>query len=396
MGKRQEKGKKLVKDDAIADAPCKKCGTPSQFQGARLEFITARVPDYLRHSKNKTLDDFWSDLTHDYWWRFPWRIPLNEEVPEPPEEEVPADAEAAFRALHLDLLSEEAAEKSKIQKETKKKIKAWYNRQRPGKMKMQQNPYFEYLARVRDSEKRSPPKRVPDYQFYIQHPDFKEQVAQHFEELHQDAPRNKHISLRCEVARDMLAAEPEDVKARLKEENTKAYDTEVAEYEEDDDDDEADPDEAVKEKCRKEFLPIVAPLLTVLRKYTGYMINIVAARVNGSSFDVVSANAGTVDGKDWAKWDPTGYGEMLPKFLKFVHALDQGEGSGEGTQGPLPCAPPPPQHDGAAPSGLAAIAQDMLTMTDNVEMSDPVPDTAGDSEMGPPPPPLSPRTMMIG
>ena len=34
----------------------------------------------------------------------------------------------------------------------------------------------------------------------------------------------------------------------------------------------------------------------------------------------VSANAGTVNGKDWAQWDPVKYVDMLPNVLRFVHA----------------------------------------------------------------------------
>jgi hypothetical protein len=33
-----------------------------------------------------------------------------------------------------------------------------------------------------------------------------------------------------------------------------------------------------------------------------------------------SANAGVVDGKDWARWDPEGYTTTLKMYLKFVHA----------------------------------------------------------------------------
>jgi hypothetical protein len=33
-----------------------------------------------------------------------------------------------------------------------------------------------------------------------------------------------------------------------------------------------------------------------------------------------SANSGTVNGKDWPRWDPEGYAGTLKTYLKFVHA----------------------------------------------------------------------------
>jgi hypothetical protein len=40
---------------------------------------------------------------------------------------------------------------------------------------------------------------------------------------------------------------------------------------------------------------------------------------------MISANAGTVDNKDWAWWDPEGYSTTLKTYLKFVHAGYLGE-----------------------------------------------------------------------
>jgi hypothetical protein len=111
------------KSRADPDEPPKKRGNPSQFSASRLEFLQDRIPEYLRHSKKKTTDEFWADLMHDYWRKFPWRVPLLEEPPPPdPEAAVAtsAEAEAAFKALDRNLTDEEHAMKSNIQKETKK------------------------------------------------------------------------------------------------------------------------------------------------------------------------------------------------------------------------------------------------------------------------------------
>ncbi|KAJ7789798.1 hypothetical protein B0H14DRAFT_3502526 [Mycena olivaceomarginata] len=175
---------------------------------------------------------------------------------------------------------------------------------------------------------------------------------------------------RCEVARDMLAQEPKEVRERLDAEHRTAHELAVAEREKEEEEGTLPScDEEIQAKCREEFLPIVAPLLMGLRAYTGYTINIVAGRVNRGLFDVVSANAGTVDGKDWAKWDPVGYGEMLPRFLKFVHAASSGDADNVPTPDALDI--PTPTDEGAAPeaprpSGLAdsVIGSEMIQLPD--------------------------------
>ncbi|KAJ7080156.1 hypothetical protein B0H15DRAFT_953647 [Mycena belliarum] len=68
----------------------------------------------------------------------------------------------------------------------------------------------------------------------------------------------------------------------------------------------------------------INPLLTGLKAYTGYTISVVAACIlEDGEVDYISANAGTVDGKDWAGWDPVGYAQMLLDFLRFAHTQQQ-------------------------------------------------------------------------
>ncbi|KAJ7732734.1 hypothetical protein DFH07DRAFT_780844 [Mycena maculata] len=332
------------------DAPAKKRGSPSDFQCQRLVFLTERIDDYITASKkgrgknSSDLSNFWRDLFFDYWRRFPWRLPLSEEPPAEPEAP-PANAEEAFRALDLDLTSDEQDEKAKVQRETKDKIKRWFNRQRPGKMGIHGNPYFEYLAKMWNDE--GAPRKPTEYHFYMNHPEFKERVrAAGDEAAAKEEDLKKRIAARGKIARKMLAAEPPDVQKRLLDERDAAHRAAMEEYEA------SDPglpsvDPAVQAECRENLMATIAPLLSGLNVYTGYLFNIVAVRVSeDGSFDVVSANAGDVGGKDWASWDPTAYGQMLPQFLKFVHAnhlRDQiiiliGEAELIGQQPPTPTA----------------------------------------------------------
>jgi hypothetical protein len=88
------------------------------------------------------------------------------------------------------------------------------------------NPWTPWLARLRRPDDKSP-KRITDYQFYMQHPDFKERVATTFHDKHWDAPRAERLARRCEVAREMFQAELEEVKTRIREEAKEEHEGEV-------------------------------------------------------------------------------------------------------------------------------------------------------------------------
>ncbi|KAJ7179968.1 hypothetical protein C8R43DRAFT_1117312 [Mycena crocata] len=253
--------------------PPRKRGCPSDFKGARLTFMLPRLAGYIKASRGgkKSTKQFWRDFFFDYWREFPWRLPFDED-PVPGTVNNPETAEEAFKALDLDLSEAEAARKSKIQTDTKK------------------------------------------------HDDYKEGVQLAFIDKYPDVPNNKRVNLLCEVAREQLALEPEDVQEEMKKECQAAHQANLAAYE-------ADTDqlpvmtEETRKYAREKFVATVNPLLSALQSFTGYTLNILAARVNGDEFEVESANAGTVGGKDWADWDPVKYNEnVVPNFLRFVHA----------------------------------------------------------------------------
>ncbi|KAF8177189.1 hypothetical protein K438DRAFT_1770283 [Mycena galopus ATCC 62051] len=89
--KQRKKGddSKRAEEPNSDDAPSKKRGQPSDFKGARLKFLTERIPDYVAASKKKGtsaaktegLVAFWPKLFEEYWTRFPWRLPLKDELP---------------------------------------------------------------------------------------------------------------------------------------------------------------------------------------------------------------------------------------------------------------------------------------------------------------------------
>ncbi|KAJ7106176.1 hypothetical protein C8R44DRAFT_886068 [Mycena epipterygia] len=349
--------------------------------------MTAELPKYIEASRKHDTPEFWWTFFPQYWCLFNWRLKLNEEPPDTPEEE-PADTEAAFIALDLELTEDEKAGKKAIQAATKTKIKGWYNRQRPAHIGIQGNPYFGFLAQMRKRSDEPPPKRVSDYQYYLQHPDFKEKVAAQFAIASDSEPKSKHLAIRCRVARELLAEESEEVRQQLKEEAKEVHEQEMAEYEEEDQGLlSVDPEMT---RVRARFLETVGPLLEGLQVYTEYTINIVAAWVEEENFDTVSVNTDMVGGKDWARWDPAGYAQMLPSFLKFVHARHL-EATGSiapagPSIGPSTTIPVPEPADVNAPT--PAISPTDSTTNDVGPGPTNAQRTSGDVDM-PPPAPLN-------
>ncbi|KAJ7312230.1 hypothetical protein DFH08DRAFT_822266 [Mycena albidolilacea] len=129
MAKRKVKAKH---NDNLSDdnAPQKKCGQPSIFKGARFDFLTSKIPEYIDTSKKKSgkeaktegLAPFWADLFEEYWEHFPWDLPLDQDpIPDavPLPDLDPQTAEEAVEALGAPLSPEESERKSKVQNEIK-------------------------------------------------------------------------------------------------------------------------------------------------------------------------------------------------------------------------------------------------------------------------------------
>ncbi|KAJ7204808.1 hypothetical protein GGX14DRAFT_398144 [Mycena pura] len=376
MPKAKKKNTKRAEDlESDADEGPLKRGQPSDFKGQRLKFLQDNIPAYIEASKyNKSPESKKSKGTRawfpiffaQYWEKFPWRLPFDEDPPPAGPPAMLDTAEDGFTALDVNLTPEEEERKAATQKEIKGKIKRWFSRQRPTSMGMYGNPYFTWLSRLRRHEDEPPPKRPLDFQFYMRHPDYKEKVAERFQELYSDEPRAAHIALRCQVARELPAEESDEVRAQLKQECDDAHAEEMAVYEEGGD---ALPsvDPEVQKEARAKFMATVAPLLEGLRAYTGYTINLVTGAIEGDRFDVRSANTGLVGGKDWAQWDPTSYAEVLKKYANFVQAVHL-ESSGSSSSAPVTAAPPPAAPATAAPASGSAgsffVGTNMLRMSE--------------------------------
>ncbi|KAJ7027745.1 hypothetical protein C8F04DRAFT_1266695 [Mycena alexandri] len=284
--------------------PRLKPGNKGDFHGKRYDFLVNNLEGYLEASKKGKTRTWWPGLFEAYWSRFHWRLALDEE---------PADDAVVVVGGSEELTAEEEDEKAAVQKAIKSKIKTWYNHHRNA-MGLTSNPFTPWLARLRQPEAQCP-KRVTDYQFYMQHDDFKTAVDNEFQTRYWDQPREQHLALRCKVAREFFEAEPEDVKKRIRDEAREEHEEQVS-------------------LARIRFSQVVAPLLHGLRAYTGYHITLIAGRlIEGDGdvkVDLVSVHAGKSKskdgpdgGKDWTQFDEVAYKDVvLDQFVRFIIAAN--------------------------------------------------------------------------
>ncbi|KAJ7814808.1 hypothetical protein B0H14DRAFT_2603855 [Mycena olivaceomarginata] len=235
----------------------KKRGQPSNFTGQRLAFLTENIPAYIAASKKKSgkeaktegLAPFWAQLFAVYWTRFPWDLPFDQD-PDP-------DAKR-------ELTPEEEAAKAKIQKDMKGPQA--FNRHRNPRQ-----PILRVLGTL--SCERGGGSSQAHHRLQVLHAASRipSAVMEAFTEKYSDQPKKMHVSLRCEVAKEMLAGEPG------------AHAEDVERYNESGDL-EPDPDPATQRE-----------LARLHRAHPEYH----RGRINEETqkFETMSANSGVVNGK---------------------------------------------------------------------------------------------------
>ncbi|KAJ7726345.1 hypothetical protein B0H16DRAFT_1735660 [Mycena metata] len=324
--------------------PKLKPGNKGNFHGKRYDFLVNYLEGYLEALRNSKTRDWWSTLFEEYWQLFDWRLALNEE---------PGDDAMVLvggQEEQEELSEEEMDRKTKVQEQIKSKIKTWYNHHRNA-LGLASNPYTPWLARLRRPEEACP-KRVTEHQFYMQHDDHKARVESEFQSRHWDAPRKNHLTLWCGVARELFEAEPEEVKARIRQEARQEHKEQVALWK-----DAAEGLPSANEEDQKEarvrFSAVVAPLLHSLREFTGYHITLVAGRVtDDGKVDVISVHAGKTKAKtpdkalNLTQWDKEGYKNIfLNQFVRFLAVANRepsNEPQNDATNNPTPADPTAP------------------------------------------------------
>ncbi|KAF8171736.1 hypothetical protein K438DRAFT_1773036 [Mycena galopus ATCC 62051] len=296
-----------------------------------------KIEAYLAASKAKKTKTFYQGLFKQYWAKFHWSLPLKQE-PSPTDVYPTDDA----------LTPAQEVQKAETQTKMKQKIKTWYNH-RCTAMGMTSNVYLPFLAQLRRPEGK-PPKRLPDFQFYMQHADFKDAVNNAFEAGSADVPKNKKLAYRCDLARSMLAAEPDEVRARIRKEAEEEHAEDLAGWEEAD-----------------EGFPAMEP-----EGQAEYVVSR-GRRVDDGKLDLRSLHVGKTrdrdededGGQDFTEWDSAGYKDhVLNQFMRYLIAADKeavvdpnGATGGTDPAAPitLPDVPPVPIQPRSEPAGPDAL-----------------------------------------
>ncbi|KAJ7155743.1 hypothetical protein C8R46DRAFT_1041099 [Mycena filopes] len=335
---------------------------------ARIQGI--KRPNVWGHHDKKVVDDFImsASVADEYWRLFHWRLPLDEE---------PGDDAMVVMNEVEELTAEEEKNKTAVQTRIKSKIKTWYNHHRNA-MGMTSNPYTPWLARLRRPDGASP-KRVTDYQFYMQHEEFKAAVEEEFQLRHAHEPRRQHLSLRCQVAREFFERESEEVKKRIRLEARLEHEDHLEQWK---DAEEGLPsaNEEEQVEARLRFSAVVTPLLNALRAYTSYHITLIAGRlVDDGKVALVSVHSGKTKAKsvdlekDFTEWDEGGYKVVLDQFVRFlVDANVEPREETEMTE-PAPTTAPLPTAS-TSPTPIATTASTAASVPAPTRASTPPPD----------------------
>ncbi|KAK6968966.1 hypothetical protein R3P38DRAFT_3337357 [Favolaschia claudopus] len=293
----------------------KKTGKPSDFQGKRLEFLLQFHPTYLDASQRGKTRGIWDEFFKRYWRTFPWRLPLSQD----PDESDPTDYALAPQD------TQEVDAQSKTISGTEQKIKLWLGRQVKASG-MKGNPWGEWLSRFR-TPTTSAPKKLADYQYYMQQKKYKLNITTLYERRKQDVPGTQLMNLRASIARELLALEPQVVRDEMRAGAEEEHAALLAKHE---DALEGLPalDEEGLAEARSRFSSLIQPLLDGLAFHTGYDISILAGRVKKNednlklNIECISLHAGVSSTSppalDFSKAEPRVYADVMRNFSRFV------------------------------------------------------------------------------
>ncbi|KAK7027869.1 hypothetical protein R3P38DRAFT_3521484 [Favolaschia claudopus] len=305
--------KKKNSSGAVDEENAKKRGNPGDIHGSCAAFLHEKVDGYCDASKNKTTRKFFPKLWKEYWARFPWDLPF--------EQEPPKDLEGYGRPDN-ELTVDELSRKTEIQKKTQVKIKRWLTYVRRNK-RGGKNPYRKWLHQLSHIEER-PPKRMALYQLYMQDEKKNDNVNKLFQERYPElVGTGNSIQQRTAIARELLAMETEEARADLKRKGDEAFEAAMAEFRAGNGvEAEAVDDPVVQKEARGQLAVTVQPLLDSLRAITGCQLLLVAGTVVDGKFDIrcMHAKAPGVQGLDLTAWDPVGFKPVLDQIMRYLVA----------------------------------------------------------------------------
>ena len=119
-------------------------------------------------------------------------------------------------------------------------------RYRAGHASQQENPWSSVLESLKEKRKEAPvPRKLSDWQAYMRDVDGAAKIKAVFEERWVEAnrPEREKLAFRGEIARELLAGEADDVRARMQQESKKLHEKDLLTY---------DADEAVEHEAPDE------------------------------------------------------------------------------------------------------------------------------------------------
>ncbi|KAJ7120486.1 hypothetical protein C8R43DRAFT_1136871 [Mycena crocata] len=319
--------KKKGANDNEDTEPAKKRGNPGDFHGKRHEYFTGRLDELPSDADQKTVRAWWPKFFKEYWKLFPWRLPIDVD---PSDDMEPVDVDED-KSLSL----EEKEKKAKIMDEAEAKIKRWfsYRRRTSGP-----NLWKKFLdMRYAESDDRRP-RRLLEWQVYMQDPKKNAEINRLFRERHPDKVGEKStLQWRAEIARELFAEEPEETKQEFRERGESEYKEALAACGKGLEGHAALHPGLSAEgqaEARKGLTKNIQPLLDAIRAHTGCHVTLIAGTVVAGSFDIRSVHSGSAknaNGEDvhFTKWDMQGYKDkVMAQFMRYLVAAEvEGKGS---------------------------------------------------------------------
>ncbi|KAK7052715.1 hypothetical protein R3P38DRAFT_3173036 [Favolaschia claudopus] len=339
----------------------KKPGKPSDFQGKRLDLLLDFYPTYADASQRGKTRGIWTDFFKKYWAKFPWRLPLTQD---------PDVNDATDYALKPQNPAEEEDQKKTISG-TEQKIKLWLGRQSRASS-MKDNPWQEWLTRFR-TPSTSAPKKLADYQYYMQRKPYKDKITALYEARKSGVPGTQLMNLRASIARELLACEPQVVRDEMRVGADNEHAALLAKHEDALSGLPALDEEGLAE-ARTRFSSLIQPLLDGLAAHTGYEVSILAGRVKKTEgkldIESISLHAGVSSTSppalDFSRADPRVYGEVMRHYSRFVwtanefrlgHTTSTPEESPPATDTPTTVPPAPVEESSSSSEASAAALQ---------------------------------------
>ncbi|KAJ8481558.1 hypothetical protein ONZ45_g15277 [Pleurotus djamor] len=301
------------------DEPPKKRGNKGDFTGYRLQVLEEELSNYCKATAtNANTVHTWFTLQFfpRYWDKFHWSVPLNKDTSDIVGPLLPKEDEL--------LCPEQRKVKKGMVDAAMKKIKSWFNYRRNAlglnNGKDPWNPLLEKIRMLSDA----PPRKLSEGQFYMLHPDFKAKVDAIFNVKWpaSELPESHRMAFQCGVSQELLDAEGDKVKARIRKELDASHALDLQDYHKGIWVEDADPED--RARAISSMAPLLQPLLDGIRAVTGLYCGFFAAAPppNGKVEDIncicLTSGQSVENGQELSQVDPKGFSQATRLFVRSV------------------------------------------------------------------------------